>query len=106
MTLGEFLESSYRNMWIDYPGMKLYVRKGYHMIGGELGLWLDLANMEAEEPGTGNLDRLLGDIGELEGFEGIYVENVLTERLCCGLERRGFDVVDDSSRLRSYIRRF
>ena len=82
MDLKEFLNSPIRNVWIEEPGIGIYVRKSIR-----IGVDIDLANMEADEPGKGALTLFLD---KYEPHHVFCVEGVLNPRLVPYLVRRGY----------------
>lgn len=86
-TLKSFLEGPRPNACIDYPGFNfLYVRHTKRF-GIEV---IDLANIEAKEPGRGAFARLVKHIRKTYPHLGIYVECVLNERFEGKLLAMGF----------------
>lgn len=98
--LFKFMESNLRNAWIEYPDMKVYVRKGVHLFADKRHDTFDIANVEVMETSRGNgrftawLD-MAETMAEEEGFEAIYVENLLNRMLAGFLERRGYTKTGD-----------
>ena len=86
MNFDEFLDSPFRNLWIEEPGIMIYVRKPWTD-----GDPIQLANMSADVPGQGSLTAFLD---QKEPYHSFYVENVLNERLKDYLLRRGYDIVN------------
>lgn len=80
--------------WIVVPGLQVYVRLTQRYLNGQLWDTLDLATLQADEPGSGALSTWMP---EVESFADdmsriIYVENVINERLRDWLERRGYQL--------------
>lgn len=99
MDLEGFLASPMRAAWIREEGdLAVYVRRGHRpAAGGGIGVWLDLANMEVDEElrGRGAFGRFLerAEKAALAAeLEGVWVENVINERLRGFLERRGYGI--------------
>lgn len=94
MTLTEFLRkrklSAPRNAFIDFPGFEtLYVRRGPRVLGNHRReLVLDLAQVEALEPGKGAFTRLLKHIARRYPHYWVFVECVLNERFAAALVTR------------------
>lgn len=87
-SLQEFLTSKERNAWITHEGFaELYVRRtqrhGF--------VTLDLASLEAEEPGKGAFTALVKHVRERYPGLAIYVESVLNARFDAKLEKMGFE---------------
>jgi hypothetical protein len=86
MRILDFFESDMRNAWIEHGGQSLYLRKALHWIGGPEHLrMIDIANVETPEKkqGKGRFKQNLAVItGEAltRGYDGIYIENVLSDR--------------------------
>jgi hypothetical protein len=100
-TLDEFIargpKQFPRNSYVTEPGFKsLYVRWGYHTIKGRVLTCLDLASMEAEEPGKGALKALIAKLRKEHPAVHLYVESVLNPLLPPGLLRLGFTEVPKS----------
>lgn len=91
-----FLNSSSRNAWVQVETMSVYVRKGIHMVNGEFVVLFDIATVEQEEAerGKGKFRKFLisleGLLSTEEAIKGIFVENVLNERLAASLPYMGF----------------
>jgi hypothetical protein len=48
MTLIQFIKSKSRNLWINEPNIRVYVRKATHSIDGEFLPCLDIGNVEVD----------------------------------------------------------
>jgi hypothetical protein len=104
-TLDEFLskagKSWPRNSYVREPGFsELYVRVSRRYFEGSCYDVIDLAKIEAEEPGSGAFTRLVARLREQYPTKGIYVECVLNPRFSVMLVGRlGFKVnpTDESS---------
>lgn len=109
-----FLRSDQQNAYLRVGPIQVYVRKGYHAIGGgESGLWtFDIANIEVaqDDRGKGHFTRFVQMVEEAieendlvqyiyqEGdvrhrYAGIYVENVFDDRFANKLVKMGFQPV-------------
>jgi hypothetical protein len=91
-----FNSSAARNTWIVHKNIKVYVRKGQRRLPNTTGFQLtfDVANIEVmAEKGKGVFTEWLG-IAEhqarLLGYDAVFVESILEERLIPFLERRGY----------------
>ena len=94
MSLDAFMVSPLRNAWVSSPGFSaLYVRKARRLLRGSLVDTLDLASMEAAEPGSGALTRLVARLRAKYPSRVLYVESVLNERLPGKLLALGFERV-------------
>lgn len=91
MNTKEFLASPYRNAWVTEDHMGIYVRKGVHCINGKSASTFDIATIEIEEgyQGKGLFTAYLARL-TLDGFEYVYVENVLEEEFRVSLRKKGF----------------
>lgn len=107
MKLEEFLAGSARNAWIAEPGIKIYVRKGWHCIADDIRTCLDVANVEVHEKlqrqGIFNAWLMKAEVLATGRFDYVYVENVLNPHLDDYLSRRGYDLLD--SALHCYAKR-
>jgi len=82
MKLEEFLKTGLRNRRIYEPGITLYIRRSIRS-----GIDIDLATMDADEPGQGALTRFLDKYEKRFSF---FVECIHNPRLASYLERRGY----------------
>lgn len=93
--LQAFLNSSLRNTWIKYPNFEVYVRKGYHLLEGKQAITFDVANIHVHEEARGKgifstwLD-MVETMAHEEGFDAVYVENLLNPLLANFLVRAGY----------------
>ena len=86
-TLKAFLEGARRNAYVTYPGFaSLYVRHTQRF-GFET---LDVANLEAKQPGRGAFTRLVKHVRKTYPRMGIYVECVMNDRFVAKLAAMGF----------------
>src|ERR1035437_2102447 len=92
----KFLCGPQRNAWLKVGTMKVYVRKGNHAIDKKVANTFDIANVEQDEKyrGHGGFRQLIVNLKKLlsGGFslgqgpiDGIYIENLLNERLANSL---------------------
>lgn len=83
--------------WVELPGFRVYIRLTSRAANGFTHT-LDLANIEADNPGTGALSRAIGPLEEAARSVGraVYVENVLTGRFGAWWERRGYAVTREN----------
>lgn len=90
--VGALLRGDARNGWVHGGGLKLYLRRGYHMINDEITMCIDVANVAADNPGNGAftafLDWLEPSVALHSGV--VFVENILSPRLHQYLEARGY----------------
>jgi hypothetical protein len=101
--LAEFIkdsENSYtNNLWLQDDIMKVYVRKGRHMVyPGKLSTTLDIAAVEVDEDkqGQGYWTDFLDKAHEMNPWEATYVENTLNPVLATSLIRHGWMPVPGS----------
>jgi hypothetical protein len=100
-TLDEFIAQGPNkwptNSYVTETGFaSLYVRWGRHCIEDSVLTCLDLASMEAKEPGKGTLKTLIAKLRREHPTINIYVESVLNPLLLPGLLRLGFIEVAES----------
>lgn len=84
--------------WIKAPGLKVYVRKSHRCLDlsdegyGPLARTLDLANVEADDPGHGAFTAWFPEFEALaeELNRRIFIESVLNRRLRAWFERHGY----------------
>lgn len=91
-TMDQFLASNeHLNSYLSEPGFReLYVRKGFRYLGGKRVECVDLARIEAEDPGAGAFTKLATRI--LPKY-AVYVESVLNPRFAKKLLREGWIMV-------------
>jgi len=97
-TLCSFLDSNFRNQWVRYGPADVYVRKGNHILNGELLHTFDIANINIaneEQQQKGVFTAMVCELRELLTFEyneyhALYVENVQTKYFANHLRRRGW----------------
>jgi hypothetical protein len=103
--LRTFLYSRQDNLWIRFGPIEAYVRKGHHMIEGQLARTFDLANFEnhSKRKGKGQFRRLLPRLKkelashpQAKDIDYIFVESVLNERLAASLPSMGFRPIKKS----------
>lgn len=89
----EFIKGPYRNKWIEYRGMKVYLRKQscVHPLTKEYIHCLGIANVQVAQSGNGRFKQWLADMIDLiksrVEFDAIMVENVLTPRFADFFDR-------------------
>jgi len=81
-----------RNLHVSHPGWNsLYVRVTKRFLGGEIREpVIDLASIEAVEPGKGAFRALVAELQKLYPQATLFVESVQPERFKAGLLRMGF----------------
>lgn len=98
--LVEFLESTERNRWLNSDKIKVYVRKGRHVLDrtGEIEHVLDIAAIEVplDAQKQGVFTRFLEFAKKVNPFAAIYVENVLTPKFQQFFERNGWKKTKES----------
>ena len=100
MKLDDFIKKSLPNLhgnaYVTFPGFTtLYVRVARRYIEGELVRTIDLASMETRYKGKGSFKKLFAHLRSQWTELPIFVENVLSDRLCEGLLRMGFKEVKE-----------
>lgn len=93
MGLQAFLDQTkVRNAWIVYAHYRVYVRKAFRNIDGELRSTLDIAQIEVKEGmrGCGIGSAILRITEELNPFYAVYIENVLNDRFATRLMHDGW----------------
>lgn len=104
-----FLVAGGQQEWIDYGPMKVYVRRGVHMIDRVRTDTFDIANVNIEHENLRGKGTFTEFVSEVEAVfranpellkcrfghetKGIYVENVYSNRLAAKLEKMGFQPV-------------
>ena len=92
--IGDTETSHLRNLWISDDIMKVYVRKGRHIlsVGGKLATTLDIAAVEVDEDhqGQGYWTAFLDKAHEMNPWDATYVENALNPVLAASLLRHGW----------------
>ena len=100
--LEKFIYSKYKNEWIEADGVHIFVRKAQRFLpfpdrleNDRYYYSFDLANIVIEEKlrGQGRFKKLLAEIEQLarkHGFDCLYVESVLNNRLASFLTRSGW----------------
>jgi len=95
--LADFIKSSEdshtNNLWLQDDIMKVYVRKGRHMVyPGKLSTTLDIAAVEVDEDkqSQGHWTAFLDKAHEMNPWEATYVENTLNPILATSLIRHGW----------------
>lgn len=93
--LKAFLLSTRTSAWIKYGPFELYVRKGHHIVEGQVRKTFDLANFsntKRKERGKGLFRAFIKELpAHLKGqFDVIYVESVQNPQLEKSLPSMGF----------------
>ena len=95
--LADFIKESEetytRNLWLGDDKMKVYVRKGRHILGfGKLVWTLDIASVEVDEDkqGQGLWTDFLDKAHEMNPWEATHVECVHNPILAASLLRHGW----------------
>lgn len=87
--------------WIDDDDMKVYVRKGRHMLqaGGKIRVTLDIANVTVDEDkrGQGIFSNFLEHAHEMNPWDATYVECVHNQDLAVFLLKSGWMMVEPST---------
>lgn len=82
---------SFRNAWVYHPDFsQLYIRVCFRLLEDEYRKCIDVANIEAKNPGNGAFRNFLQYTAEKYPEYSIYVENVMSKRFAQGLLKLGF----------------
>jgi hypothetical protein len=94
------LTSPFKRGYVNLGGVSLYIRHAPRLLDGQrIDSLLQIANIEAESPGSGAFSALLPQIeasAKAAGIGWIYIENVLQERFRLFWLRQGYHRVDAS----------
>lgn len=96
MKLREFVASDLRNAWCAEGAMEIYVRRGRRLVRDEWVNSFDVASASSRKPGSKRFPKIMDEVEALareNGFSGVFIENVLNERLCPFFEQRGYIMV-------------
>lgn len=93
-----FLKSKMRNAWIENEIIKVYVRKGRHILAGEVRTTLDIAAVSVQEEFSrqGIFKSFLKFAHETNPFQATFVECVHNEILASFLLRNGWTQTEES----------
>lgn len=87
-------ESGLRSLWLEDEVMKVYVRKGHHIIqqGGRIATTLDIAAVEVveEKRGQGHWADFVTKAHEIHPWEATFVECVHNPDLASSLIKHGW----------------
>lgn len=85
---------SVRNLWLEDEVMKVYVRKGYHIVfpGSRASVTLDIASVSVNEENQqqGYWTNFLAKAHEMNPWEATFIECVLEPRLAASLLKHGW----------------
>lgn len=87
------------NLWLQDDVMKVYVRKGRHIISsGKISTTLDVANVEVDEAkqGQGYWTKFISEAHKLNPWEATFIELVHNPILFASLMKRGWLPVPNS----------
>lgn len=76
-----------RSQWLMVPGLDVYVRRGFHLIEGDLTACLDLASLNATPMRKGIGTRFITAAHEMNPWRVTYIESVLNPHLVRWLDR-------------------
>lgn len=86
-----------KSEWITTPEMHIFVRVSRRLINFEhrgditdYPVFLDLATINATVPGNGTFTSLVKELKDLEGVDGLFVENVRVPRFSEWFIRHGW----------------
>jgi hypothetical protein len=92
--IDRFMSSKDRSVWVENSTIKIYVRKGMHILDrpGEVELCLDLATIEVRRPSNGYFTWLLPHLEQIAFSRGmpVYVESIVTDRFYEFFLKRGY----------------
>ena len=108
LDLSGFISGDLRNSYVNFQGLKVYLRKGSLYIDKEYKNVIQLANVtnpkrssnieiNPRRKSTGKFKALINELNRLAqeyNYDGIYVESVLNDFLPDVLERYGFKMVN------------
>lgn len=78
------------SQWLGDDEMKVYVRKGRHMVDGKMRITLDIAAVEVYEQSQGTFKNFLQRAHETHPWDGTYAECVHNPRLAVFFIRDGW----------------
>lgn len=92
--LHSFFKSKQRNAWLNIGVYRVYVRRAYHMIEGEIVRTIDLANIVKEDSSVpyGGFWELFAELKRLSrenAIKALFLENTYNERLYEAYKQRG-----------------
>lgn len=98
--LEAFLAGNWRNRWLKYPCMEVYVRKSSRVLSGQLIQCFDIGSVEVDEGyrNKGVFRVFLKRFEQIAAREGkhVFVENALNPLLADMLRRRGYQTTLDA----------
>lgn len=87
-------ENGVRNLWLEDDVMRVYVRKGMHILsqGQRASITLDIAAVEVDEEkrGRGHWSEFLTKAHEMNPWDATFVECVHNPELAASLMRQGW----------------
>ena len=92
-----FLKSEYQASWLEDAKMDVYVRKGRHaLVGRQIICTFDIANIAVFDGSRGQgvfsgWLEYVEFVVQKAGYNYIYVENILEDRLTGFLTRKGYE---------------
>ena len=81
------------NQWLKGSDFEIYVRHSWRFIKGKRLESLEIASVNAKRPGHGDFTRFLNQVEEINPYECIYIENLLTTRFEDFFLKRGYTSV-------------
>ena len=91
-----FLNGKYRNIWINTNTLRVYVRKGNHLINNNIVTTLDIANIEVKNKNKGIGTEFINNAHSSHNFEATFIESILNKRFYKYLERNRWNKVENS----------
>ena len=96
----KFLKSSARNEWLISRKLHVYVRKGFHIVAGEMRRCFDVATIEVppQHQHQGVFTKWLAEVeahvATVPELECVFVESILERGLVPFLTRNGYSFVE------------
>ena len=94
-TIEKFFNGSEPNVWIQYNNLDVYLRKSKRILDNKFISTIDLANVNSEKPGSKTFHTFieyLENLSKKNGYEAIYVENILNDRLVGFFDKLGYKI--------------
>jgi hypothetical protein len=88
---------SFRNIWLERKGLRVYVRKSSRSVSGIPIQCLDIASVELQmrQRGKGRFTAFLQHAASVNPWDAIYFESVNNERLLASFRRRGYHEIEN-----------
>ena len=90
--LDQFLKSFDRNIWISNKDIKIYFRKGVHVVTGrKMHHFIDIASVEVHKPNHGTFTKTLDAILTRHPDRNFFIESVLNPAVDSVVSKFGFE---------------